>query len=86
MSETIASQDGGRVNLIDALYGMRNSAGEAADRLHEAIADAQALLARLDQFTEDCEALAQLGAASDLWPNYTANVPDGAGLTREDPR
>jgi hypothetical protein len=65
---------------VDVLYRLRDMAGEAADMLRAQIVDAQKVLARLDAFADDAEDTAQLAAASDLFPNSYALIPERSGL------
>lgn len=69
-------------DIIDVLYRLRNHAGIAADKLREAIAEAQAVLDKLDAFADGAEYSAQLAASSDAFPNHHALVPGGSGLVR----
>lgn len=70
-------------DVIDVLHRLTFMAHGAAETLREAIAEAQKVLDKLDQFADDAENAGQLMAASDLKPAYSANIPDGAGLVRE---
>lgn len=76
--------DRGMTDISDILYGIRNTAGEAADELREAITVAQEVLDRLDRITDDAEDGAQLIAASDIEPNAIASVPERSGLVRKE--
>lgn len=67
-------------DLIEVIYRLRDMAGKAADKLRAEIAQGQAVLDRLEEFATHAEDGAQLIAASDLHPNYSASIPDGAGL------
>jgi len=72
-------------DVIDVMYRLRNMAGAAADDLRTAIAEAQAVLDKLDRFADDAEDGAQLMAASDLAPNSHALIPERSGLARKEP-
>jgi hypothetical protein len=65
------------LDLIDRLARMSH---DAAEKLRAEVATAQAVLDRLDAFTKGAEDTMQLAAASDLFPNWSALIPDGAGL------
>ena len=69
-------------DVVDVLHRLTNMAHEPAQKLRAAIAEAQAVLDKLDAFADDAEDSAQLIAASDLMPTSSANIPDRAGLTR----
>lgn len=73
----------------DFLYLLRNEAGIAADRLASEVsrmrtrlAEAEAVLGRLNGMASKAELAAQLVAASDLEPTASALVPPESGLTR----
>ena len=70
-------------DIIDVLHRLTFMAHEPAQNLRVAIAEAQAVLDKLDKFADEAQNAGQLMAASDLKPNYTALVPDGAGLVME---
>lgn len=72
-------------DITDVLYRLRDMAGLAADDLRSAISEAQTVLDKLDQFANDAEDSAQLVAASDLYPNSSALIPERSGLIRKDP-
>lgn len=46
-------------DVIDVLYRLRNMTGEAADKLREAIAEAQSVLDKLDEFADSAEKSAE---------------------------
>lgn len=73
------------MDVIDVLYRLRNMASIEADRLRAYIAEAQAVLDKLDVFADDAQDVAQLSAASDLFPSYSALVPERAGLAPTPP-
>lgn len=68
------------MNITDVMYGMRDMAGHAADKLRIEIENAQKILDELDQFANDAEDGAQLIAASDLEPGASALIPDRANM------
>jgi len=70
-------------DVIDFVYRLRNMASISADDLRGAIKEAQAVLDRLDKFADDAEDGAQLIAASDLAPTWTAIAPERAGMIRK---
>jgi len=70
-------------DIIDVLHRLTFMAHEPAQTLRAAISEAQTVLDKLDKFADEAQNAAQLMAASDLKPNYTALVPDGAGLVKE---
>ncbi|WP_461169289.1 hypothetical protein [Arthrobacter sp. Z1-15] len=71
-------------DVVDVLHRLTHMAHEPAQKLRAAIAEAQAVLDKLDAFADDAEDGAQLIAASDLMPTSSANIPDRAGLTRKE--
>lgn len=75
-------------DVIEVIYRFRDMAGKAADELREEIAAAQVVLDRLDRFANDAQNVAELSAASDLFPTYHAMIPPEAGLVskQESPR
>ncbi|WP_024817081.1 hypothetical protein [Arthrobacter sp. 31Y] len=73
-------------DVIEMLYRLRDMAGRAADKLRVEVEAGQEVLARLDQFSKECEDGAQLLASSDLHPGWNANVPDASGLIRSKPK
>ncbi|MDQ0756098.1 hypothetical protein [Arthrobacter sp. B3I4] len=72
-------------DLIDVLYRLRDMAGKEADKLQASINEAQAVADRLHSFALNAEDVAQLAAASDLFPNASALVPERSGLVRKEP-
>jgi len=52
-------------DVIDVIYRLR---------------EAQAVLDRLDKFADDAQDVAELAAASDLFPTHSALLPERAGL------
>ena len=71
-------------DVIDVLHRLAHMAHEPAQNLRAAIAEAQAVLDKLDAFADDAEDGAQLIAASDIMPNASANIPERSGLTRQE--
>lgn len=71
-------------DVIDVLHRLTHLAGSAAEQLHEAIKEAQAVLDKLDAFATDAEDGAQLIAASNIMPTYSANIPERSGLTHKE--
>jgi hypothetical protein len=71
-------------DILDVIDRLARMSYDAADRLRTQIATAQAVLDRLDAFTKGAEEVGQLAAASDLFPTWSANIPDAAGLVRTD--
>jgi hypothetical protein len=70
-------------DVIEVLYRLRNMAGIAADKLRAEIAEAQQVLDKLDTFAQDAEDIAQLSAASDIAPGWSALIPERSGLAHE---
>lgn len=68
--------------MIDVIYRLRDMAGKAAAELRPHVEAAQAVLDRLDKFAHEAEEIAELSAASDLFPSYSASIPEGSGLVR----
>jgi hypothetical protein len=71
-------------DILDVIDRLARMPYDAAARLRAEIATAQAILDRLDAFTKGAEDVGQLGAASDLFPTWSARIPEGAGLIRTD--
>ncbi|MBC7955292.1 MAG: hypothetical protein H7Y33_05405 [Cytophagales bacterium] len=69
-------------DVLDMIYRLRDMAGKEAARLSLEVAKAQAVLDRLEAFANDAEATAELAAASDMFPNASANIPARSGLVR----
>ena len=70
-------------DVIDILNRLGGMAHEPAQKLRAAIAEAQAVLDKLDAFVDDAEDAEALVAASDIMPSYIASIPDRSGLTRK---
>lgn len=70
-------------DVIDVLYRLRNMAADAAEPLRAAIAEAQAVLDKLEEFADDAEHAAQLTASSAMFPSHFADPPEHSGLVRE---
>jgi hypothetical protein len=77
------------ISPVEVMYMLRDQADRHARQLreqiaemHSAIAAAEALLPRLDQAADDAEKSAELIAASDLFPTYSADIPERSGLSR----
>lgn len=71
-------------DVVDVLHRLTRMAHEPAQKLRAAIAEAQAVLDKLDAFADDAEDAEQLVAASDLMPRYIASIPERSGLTRKE--
>ena len=70
-------------DVLDILNRLGSMAHEPAQKLRAAIAEAQAVLDKLDAFVDDAEDAEMLVAASDIMPTASAKIPDRAGLTRK---
>lgn len=71
-------------DVIDVLHRLTFMAHEPAQKLRAAIAEAQAVLDKLDAFAQDAEDGYCLIAASDIMPTHNALIPGRSGLTRKD--
>ncbi|MFS0715504.1 hypothetical protein ABC337_04840 [Arthrobacter sp. 1P04PC] len=69
-------------DFLDVIYRLRDMAGKEADKLQASINEAQAIADKLNAFAHDAEDVAELAAASDLFPEAHALVPERSGLTR----
>ena len=69
-------------DVLDVFYRLRDMAAAASDKLAAATAEAKVTLDRLEAFADDAERSAELLAASDLFPNASANIPPESGLVR----
>lgn len=70
-------------DIVDVLYRLRNMAADPIAELRAAIADAQAVLDKLDAFADDAEHAAELTASSDRFPTYMPRTPPSdSGLIR----
>lgn len=67
-------------DVVDVIYRLRDMAGAAADTLRPAIAEAQAVLDKLEAFADGAEHAAQLTASSDAFPEHHALAPASSGL------
>ena len=71
-------------DVVDVLHRLAGMTHEPAQKLRAAIAEAQAVLDKLDAFTDDAQDAGQLVAASDIMPRYSALVPARSGLARKE--
>jgi hypothetical protein len=69
-------------DVLDVIYRLGSMAGKAADELRVQISDAQKILDELDAFANNADDVSNLAAASDLFPTYSALIPERSGLTR----
>ena len=67
-------------DVVDILHRLAGMSHEPAQKLREAITEAQAVLDKLDAFTDDAQDAGQLVAASDIMPRYSALIPARSGL------
>lgn len=67
-------------DMIDVIYRLRNMAADTAAELRPHVRAAQAVLDRLDDFADEAEKIAELAAASRLYPTHSANIPAESGL------
>ena len=70
-------------DIIDVIYRLRNMAAEPIETLRAAIAEAQAVLDKLDSFASDAEHAAEVASSSDRFPTYFPRTPPTtSGLIR----
>ena len=70
-------------DIIDVLHRLTGMAAKPAQDLRAAIAEAQAVLDKLEAFASDAEDGYILIAASDIMPRHNAIIPERSGLTRK---
>jgi len=73
-------------DIVDVLHRLTFMAHEPAEKLRAAIAEAQAVLDKLDAFAQDAEDGYCLIAASDIMPGHNALIPERSGLARKEPQ
>lgn len=71
-------------DVIDVLHRLTFMAAKPAQELRAAIAEAQAVLDKLDAFAKDAEDGYILIAASDIMPTHNALIPERSGLARKE--
>lgn len=70
--------------ITEAADAVQRAVVAAQITIDQAVSRAQGILEKLDRFADDAEDVAELAAASNLFPTHHASIPARAGLV-EDP-